>query len=74
MIRFLRRPRKLVASVGVIAIGLVAISSGTAGAQSSGEVKVTGSSTVEPITSLVAELFAEEQPGRVGARRRPRHR
>jgi phosphate transport system substrate-binding protein len=58
----LRRPRKLVASVGVAAIALVALSAGTAGAQSSGEVKVTGSSTVEPISSLVAELFAEESP------------
>ena len=32
---------------------------------------VSGSSTVEPITSLVAELFAEENPDVVGPGRRP---
>jgi phosphate transport system substrate-binding protein len=46
----------LVAAV-VVAMG----SGGIASAQdASGEVSVSGSSTVEPITSLVAELYAEE--------------
>jgi phosphate transport system substrate-binding protein len=59
LIRFIRRPRVLVAAVGVVAIG--ALSAVPAGAQSD-EVFISGSSTVEPITSLVAELYAEENP------------
>jgi len=51
----------LVAAMSMLAVsGLVL--TGTAGAQDSGEVSVSGSSTVEPITSLVAELYAEENP------------
>jgi phosphate transport system substrate-binding protein len=48
----------------VIAATALAITQGAAGAQTSGsgEVKVTGSSTVAPISSLVAELFAEDNP------------
>ncbi|HEX2222404.1 MAG TPA: substrate-binding domain-containing protein [Candidatus Limnocylindria bacterium] len=34
-----------------------------AGAEVAGEIFVSGSSTVEPITSRVAELFAEQTPG-----------
>jgi phosphate transport system substrate-binding protein len=48
--------------VALVATGAVAIgTSGIAVAQDvSGSVNVSGSSTVEPITSLVAEFFAEE--------------
>jgi phosphate transport system substrate-binding protein len=45
------------AALAVVGLGTV-----PAGAQDSGEVKITGSSTVEPIAGLVAELFAEENP------------
>jgi phosphate transport system substrate-binding protein len=48
-----------VAAVGVISVGV--FSMGTAGAQSD-EVFISGSSTVEPITSLMAELYSEEAP------------
>jgi phosphate transport system substrate-binding protein len=58
LIRFFRRQCVAVA-VGVAAAGLLGAVS--AGAQGS-EVSISGSSTVEPITSLTAELFAEEQP------------
>jgi phosphate transport system substrate-binding protein len=61
-----RSSRLAVASLATcaLAVGL----SGTAAAvptrgDLSGEVNVSGSSTVEPITALVAELFAEENPG-----------
>ena len=60
MTRYLRSSRTLVAAV--IAATALALTQGAAGAQTSGEVKVTGSSTVEPISSLVAELFAEDNP------------
>ena len=40
----------------------------------SGEVNVTGSSTVEPISIAVAELFQAENPDADGERRRSRHR
>ena len=50
--------------IGVSLVAAVAVAMGTGGVASaqgaSGEVLVSGSSTVEPITSLVAELFAEE--------------
>lgn len=53
----LRRIGVMLAAVAAIAVG----TGGIASAQdASGEVSVSGSSTVEPITSLVAELFAEE--------------
>jgi phosphate transport system substrate-binding protein len=45
--------------VGLAAIGVLGTS--PAGAQGT-DVSISGSSTVEPITSLTAELFAEEQP------------
>jgi phosphate transport system substrate-binding protein len=51
----------LVATIGALAVTSLALA-GPAAAQSSGEVNVSGSSTVEPITSLVAELFAEKNP------------
>jgi phosphate transport system substrate-binding protein len=48
---------------GMIALVVTALGVGTAAAaQASGEVKITGSSTVEPITSFVGELFAETNP------------
>lgn len=60
-IRTHRRARVLVATIGALAVTSLAFA-GPAAAQESGEVNVTGSSTVEPITSLVAELFAEKNP------------
>ncbi|MGH9049623.1 MAG: substrate-binding domain-containing protein [Acidimicrobiia bacterium] len=43
--------------------GLLALAcTGSAAGDLSGEVSVSGSSTVEPITSLVAELFSGENP------------
>ncbi len=59
MIRFFRRQCVAVVAVGVVAVGV--LGAVPAGAQGS-EVSISGSSTVEPITSLTAELFAEEQP------------
>ena len=38
-----------------------------------GTITISGSSTVQPISSLVAELFDEDEPGRAGQRRRPGH-
>jgi len=60
-IRTHRRARGLIAVIGAAALASLAIA-GPAAAQSSGDVSVSGSSTVEPITSLVAELFAEKNP------------
>ncbi|MGI8789934.1 MAG: phosphate ABC transporter substrate-binding protein, partial [Actinomycetota bacterium] len=37
-------------------------SGGSGGAALTGKIVASGSSTVEPITSLAAELFAEENP------------
>lgn len=52
---------------GIVALavaGLVAVTILPAGAQTgSGGINISGSSTVEPITSLVAEKFAEKNPG-----------
>jgi phosphate transport system substrate-binding protein len=62
LIRSHRRPLAAVAAVGVLSVGL--LFAGVAGAQSD-EVTISGSSTVEPITSLAAELFAEKQPDAV---------
>lgn len=62
MIRNFRRPRAVVLAVAVTTLALSGIGAGTAGAQGGGDVKITGSSTVEPITSLAAELFSEENP------------
>jgi phosphate transport system substrate-binding protein len=45
------------------AVAVVGLASAPAGAQDSGQVKITGSSTVEPIAGLVAELFSEDNPG-----------
>ncbi len=61
MIRMFRRPRALVAAVGAVAVGIAGLGVGTAGAGADG-IEITGSSTVEPITRLVAELWAEENP------------
>jgi phosphate transport system substrate-binding protein len=53
--------------VGLAVLMLVAAAcgddSGTGGNSLSGDIFISGSSTVEPITALVAEFFAEEQPG-----------
>ena len=61
MIRFFRRQRVAVATVAVGVLAIGTLGAGTAGAQGS-EVNISGSSTVEPITSLMAELYAEEAP------------
>jgi phosphate transport system substrate-binding protein len=60
LIRNFRRPRVLMA--GLAAIGLTFVSMGAAVAQDSDRINVSGSSTVEPITSLIGELYAEEHP------------
>jgi len=60
-IRTHRRARGLVAAIGAAALASLAIA-GPAAAQSSGDVNVSGSSTVEPITSLVAELYSGKNP------------
>lgn len=59
MIRFIRRTSVAAVAIGVVAAGV--LGAVPAGAQGSG-VNISGSSTVEPITSLTAEIFAEEQP------------
>jgi phosphate transport system substrate-binding protein len=59
LIRSHRRPLAAVAAVGVLSVAL--LFAGVAGAQSN-EVNISGSSTVEPITSLVAELYANKHP------------
>ncbi|HEX6311469.1 MAG TPA: substrate-binding domain-containing protein [Acidimicrobiia bacterium] len=53
-------------TTAALALALSATAAG-AGGDLTGEVNVSGSSTVEPITSLVGELFAEEAPD-VGVR------
>jgi phosphate transport system substrate-binding protein len=56
------------AMAGVLALGLVATAcggdggAGGGGGALSGSIFVSGSSTVEPVTALVAELFNEENP------------
>lgn len=54
------RAARAVASAAVV--GVMTFAPGPAGAQALNEVRITGSSTVEPITSLVGELFAEKNP------------
>lgn len=54
--------RLRVAAAGLLALGIAAGTTVPAGAQSSSGINVSGSSTVEPITSLVAEKFAEDNP------------
>ncbi|HUF59141.1 MAG TPA: substrate-binding domain-containing protein [Actinomycetota bacterium] len=58
--------------LGALALSLVAVACGGDGGdnggsgdgeQLTGELFISGSSTVEPVTSLVAEFFAEDQPG-----------
>ena len=54
--------------LGALALSLVAAACGDGGGsgdgeQLTGELFISGSSTVEPVTSLVAEFFAEDQPG-----------
>jgi len=49
------------ASAAALALALSASAAG-AGGDISGDVSVSGSSTVEPVTSLVAELFSGENP------------
>ena len=61
MIRNLPRPRVLAASLG--ALVLMVVSMGTAVAQEDEGINISGSSTVEPISSLIGELYGEENPG-----------
>jgi phosphate transport system substrate-binding protein len=62
----MRKPRVLV--VGLVAVALLATACGGSddgggGNEAlTGSIFISGSSTVEPISSLVAELFAEENP------------
>lgn len=62
MIRFLRRPRAIVAVVGSAALAVTLMAPAASAAELSGEIKITGSSTVEPITGLVGENFSSENP------------
>jgi phosphate transport system substrate-binding protein len=58
----LRGRRGIAVAVGavILAVGAFAPSAGAAAV--SGDIKITGSSTVEPITRLVGELFSEDNP------------
>ena len=61
----LRSPRVLIASAvtATLAFAFTGVAAAApSGGDLSGELNVSGSSTVEPITALVAELFAEENP------------
>jgi len=60
LIHNFRRPRVLVAAIGTLVVTF-GVGGGIAAAQAEG-INVSGSSTVQPITELVAELFAEENP------------
>ena len=62
MSRILRRRRLIAGTVGVVAFAVSALGATTAAAQTGGEIRITGSSTVEPITGLVGELFSGENP------------
>ena len=57
-----KKLRRLVAGVtiGIVSVGALAVL--PAGAQSTSGVNISGSSTVEPITSLVAENYAGKNP------------
>ena len=67
----IRRPTRIAGLVLALALGATACAAGNdPDAQTgndndelSGSITVSGSSTVEPITSLVAELFRDENPG-----------
>ena len=71
MIRSYRRMLAALAAVGALSVG--GVFAGVAGAQSN-EVVISGSSTVEPITSLDRRAVRRGEPGRDDPRRRPRHR
>lgn len=59
-----RRGRMLGAGLATLSLLAAACGGGSAsGSDLTGEIFVSGSSTVEPITALVAELFNEENPG-----------
>ena len=69
-----RLPRAFSVALGAMVV-MAGLGSGpAAAAEASGEVKITGSSTVEPITSLVGENSRRGEPGRDDPRRRPGHR
>jgi phosphate transport system substrate-binding protein len=56
----------MVAGLLTLIVGGAACGGGAAGSGGTdlqGEIRVSGSSTVEPISGLVAELFAEQAPG-----------
>jgi phosphate transport system substrate-binding protein len=64
-----RKTAGLVALIGALSIVAAACGGGdddiggNGGSELSGSLFISGSSTVEPVTALVAEFFAEEQPG-----------
>jgi phosphate transport system substrate-binding protein len=64
----MRRGRRWAVAAAAAAVVLVGAACGGGGSaagseqQLTGEIFISGSSTVEPISSLVAELFAEENP------------
>jgi phosphate transport system substrate-binding protein len=51
-----------VAAIGAAGMVVAVMSSAATAADLSGEIKITGSSTVEPITGLVGENFSGENP------------
>ncbi len=68
-LREVLRARFLVGAALVAVLSLVVVACGGGGSEGggggeavSGNIRVEGSSTVEPITTAVAELFAEENP------------
>jgi phosphate transport system substrate-binding protein len=60
--RFVGRRRAFVAAIGAAALAVAVTSSAASAADLRGEIKITGSSTVEPITGLVGENFSGENP------------
>ncbi len=60
MTRNFRRPLVLVAAIGALVLTF-GVGGGIAAAQAEG-INVSGSSTVEPITTLVGEFYAETNP------------
>lgn len=58
-----KRATLAVAALSVLMLVATACGGGGGGGGLSGQLFISGSSTVEPITALVAELFNEENPG-----------
>ncbi|HEU5301400.1 MAG TPA: substrate-binding domain-containing protein [Acidimicrobiia bacterium] len=57
-----RGHRRAGAAAALLIALSMSLSTGIAHAQGSSDISISGSSTVEPITSLIAEFYAEENP------------